>query len=93
MKFDVSFKGKVEKFPGVGGWMYVTVPKKYKEDLQQRRRAWGMYPITANAGSTTWNTKLMMKKGGNFFVALKASIRKKEEIGVGDMIDISFKLQ
>ena len=93
MKQNYSFAGTAQKFPGFGGWVYVAVPKKYTEELKQRRRAWGMYPITAYVGKTSWKTKLMMKKGGNFFVALKATIRNKEKIAVGDKVVISFKLE
>jgi len=92
MKWDISFTGRVEKFPGSGGWVYVAVPKKYTDDLKKRRGAWGMFLITARVGETVWDTKLMTKKGGDYFVALKASIRKKENISVGDRIPISFRL-
>ena len=92
MKREISFKGTIEKFPGKGGWTYVSVPTKYTEALKDYRLAWGMYPITACVGYTFWKTKLMMKKGGSFFIALKASIRKTEETKVGDKINVSFKL-
>ena len=93
MKRNISFTGTVQKFLGSGGWVYVAVPKKYTRDLRQRRRAWGMYPITAYVKKTSWKTKLMMKKGGDFFVALKSSVRNKENITVGDRVIISFKLE
>jgi len=93
MKWDIVFKGTAKKFPGDGGWVYVAVPKKHKTYLQQQRRAWGMYPITANVGKTSWQTKLMMKKGGNFFVALKKAIRNKEKIVVDDSVTVSIKLK
>ena len=93
MKWDISFKGSVQKFPGDGGWMYVAVPKKHKTYLQQQRRTWGMYPITTHVGKTSWQTKLMMKKGGDFFVALKVAIRNKEKIAVGDSVTVSIKLK
>ena len=92
MKADYSFVGTVEKFPGVGGWAYVAVPKKYTVELKKQRRAWGMYPITAQAGGTSWKTKLMMKKEGDFFVALKVDIRKKEKIVICGKVKVSFKL-
>lgn len=92
MKYDVSFSKKVQQFPGKGGWMYVPVPEQLTNDLKNKRRAWGMYPITARVGATSWKTKLMMLKGGGFFVALKASVRKKESIELGDTVKISFKL-
>ena len=93
MKQDISFTGTTQKFPGKGGWTYIAVPQKYTAYLKQKRRAWGMYPITAHVYNTSWETKLMMKKGGDFFVALKASIRNKEQINIGDKITISFKLK
>jgi hypothetical protein len=92
MKWDVSFMGTVQKFPGSGGWIYVAVPKKYTADLKSRRRAWGMFPITAKIGDTVWETKLMTKKGGDYFVAFRAAIRKKEHIKLGDKFTVSFKL-
>ncbi len=93
MKWDISFKGTVQKFPGGSGWIYVEVPKRYRTYLKQERRAWGRYPISARVGGTTWQTKLMVKKGGDFFVALKATIRNKEKISVGDRVTVSIKLK
>ena len=92
MKLTFSLIGTVQKFPGEGGWVYVAVPQKNTKELKKRRRAWGMYPITAHVGKTSWKTKLMMKKGGDFFVALKAAIRSKEQIKVGDRVTIYFRL-
>lgn len=93
MKWDFSFTGTVQQFPGSGGWVHVVVPPKYTKELKRRRRAWGMYPITADVGETFWKTKLMMKKGGDFFVALKATVRDKEKIAVGDRVAVSFTLE
>ncbi|PIR38950.1 MAG: hypothetical protein COV34_00035 [Candidatus Zambryskibacteria bacterium CG10_big_fil_rev_8_21_14_0_10_42_12] len=93
MKRDFSFTGIAQQFPGSGGWVYVAVPKKFTKDLKQQRRAWGMYPITAHIGTTSWKTKLMMKKGGDFFVALKTTIRNREKIAIGDQVAVSFKLE
>ena len=93
MKWDFSFSGAVEKFPGPGGWVYVAVPRKHTEELKRRRRAWGMYSITAHIGQTHWKTKLMMKKGGDFFVALKAAVRNKEKIVIDNRVTVSFKLK
>jgi len=92
MKWIFSFTATTQRFSGSGGWVYIAVPKKYTKELTRRRRAWGMYPITAHVGNTSWKTKLMMKKGGVFFVALKATIRAKEKVAAGDRITISFTL-
>jgi hypothetical protein len=93
MKWHISFKGTIQMFPGPSGWYYVAVPKKYTSDLKNQRGTWGMYPIIAQVGNTSWKTKLMTKKGGDFFIALKSDIRKKEELSAGDIISISFQLE
>ncbi len=93
MKWHISFKGTIQRFPGPSGWYYVAVPGKYTSDLKKQRGSWGMYPITAHVGNTSWETKLMTKKGGDFFIALKSDIRKKEELSLGDRISISFELE
>lgn len=92
-KWDISFRGAVQKFHSAGGWMYVAVPQKYTKELKNQRRAWGMYPITAHVGNTIWKTKLMMKKGGDFFVALKTVVRSKEKIALGDKVAVSIRME
>ena len=87
-----TISGKVMKFPGKGGWFYVAVPKKYTKNLKEQRHTWGMYPITARIGNTSWKTKLMMKKGGDFFVAIKVNVRKKEKIAKGREIRVQISL-
>jgi len=71
----------------------VAVPKKHKTQLQQQRHTWGRYPITAHVSKTSWQTKLMMKKGGDFFVALNKAIRNKEKIVIEDSVTVSIKLE
>ncbi len=51
-----------------------------------------MYPVSVTLGATTWNTKLMMKKGGDFFVALKAPVRKNESVTRGDTVRLAIQL-
>jgi hypothetical protein len=46
-------------------------------------------PITATLGTTTWKTSLLPGKG-IYFIALKAGVRKKEKVGHGDKVTISF---
>lgn len=92
MKKSFEIYGKISKFPGKSGWYYVSVPVKNKKYLKEQRPAWGMYPIMARVGNTSWKTKLMMKKGGDFFVALNEEVRKKENIIKAKRIKVNFSL-
>ena len=91
-KLQFSFKGAVRRFPGSGGGDFLAGPKKHTAVLKKKRVAWGMYPITAKLGKTEWKTKLMLMKSSDFFVALRADIRKKEAIAIGDRVTVSFTL-
>lgn len=94
MTDNCSFTGKVQKFPGAGGWVYVAVPKKFTNELKKRRLVWGKFPIVVKVGKTTWETKLMMKKGGDFFIAFKETVRKSEKaIKIGEVISVSFQVE
>lgn len=92
MKPHYSFIDAVQKFPGTGGWVYVAVPKKYTGELKKKQVAWGMYPITAEVKGHKWNTKLMLLKGGDFMVALRADVRKKTGVVVGDRVKVLFSV-
>lgn len=89
---NITFQARVAQFPGKGGWVYISVPTEYTNFLKTERKAWGMYPIRATIGDYSWSTKLMMKKGGSFFIALKQEVRKKLKVEVGITITVSFSL-
>ncbi len=48
---------------------------------------WGMVPVRATIGSTSWTTALW-PKDGRYIVPLKNSVRKAEGLSVGDIVDV-----
>lgn len=89
MAAALNVRGQVRIFPGPGGWHYVSVPKKYSTlfaDSADR----GLVPITVSLGETTWDTSLLPMGDGTHFIALKAAVRKKESIELGDRVSLSF---
>jgi hypothetical protein len=92
VKKTFVISGKVSRFSGKGGWFYISVPKKYTLKLKDQRKTWGMYPIIVRINKTSWNTKLMMKKGGDYFVALNKEIRDIENIVEGKIIKAKLTL-
>jgi len=83
-----KFKGSVKKFSGKAPWFYVDVPKELIPKGVPRSR-WGFIRADIKVGNTRWSSSLLPKKGEHF-IALKASTRKKEGIGLGDTVEISF---
>jgi hypothetical protein len=54
-----------------------------------RDYSYGFIPVTAMLGTLVWKTSLL--PGGKtlqdrYFIALKASVRKKEQISLGDNV-------
>lgn len=84
------FRGTVQRFPGHLGWHYVDVPD---ELVPSKRRSvkWGLIPCEFQVGDTRWKSSLLPKGGGTYFVALKASVRKREAISLGDTVTVRFQ--
>ena len=86
-----EFSGTVERFPGKGGWYYVEVPKALVP-VGLRKTRWGFIPAECVLGVTRWKAALLPKGQGRYFIALKASVRKREAVQEGDRITVGFWL-
>lgn len=90
--FPFEFEGVVERFPGVGGWIYSRVPLE-TVPVVRPKGAWGFTKILAKLGSTEWETSLLPMGDGTWFIALKSSVRKREKIEVGTQIRLAFRVK
>ncbi len=48
---------------------------------------WGMIPVTARIGTTTWSTSLW-PKDGLYIVPVKAWVRSAEGLALGDTVTV-----
>jgi hypothetical protein len=84
----VEIRGRISKYPGPGGWCFVSMgdedSRKLKAEKRIGRTGFGYVPVTATLGSSTWRTTLFPTKEGPYMLAIKADVRAKERIGVGD---------
>jgi hypothetical protein len=88
---DLEFTGEVWFWRGPAPWYFVTVPEDDCEGLAATSTAvsygWGMIPVTAQIGDTSWTTSLF-PKDGQYVVPLKSWVRKAEQIEEGDQLTI-----
>lgn len=88
---------KVWLYPGMAGWHFVTVSKKESKDIKEKygpvRRGFGSIPVDVQVGKTEWKTSIFPNKDGTYILPMKASVRKKEDIVVDDVINITFTLK
>lgn len=90
LEFPHSIKDTVKKFSGKAAWYYITVPKKYTKMSKQYKRG-RFVRILAQIGSDIWQTSLLPYGNGTEFIAIKAQIRKSQNIKEGDTIKLHFR--
>ena len=88
---DLEFSGEVWFWRGPSPYHFVTVPEDESAELQTAAAlvtyGWGMIPVEARVGSTTWTTSLFPKDGG-YVVPLKDVVRRAESIDVADTVTV-----
>lgn len=90
-------KAKVWLYPGMAGWQFVTIPEKQSKVINQTygamKKGWGSLPVLITVGKTKWKTSIFPdKKIGAYLLPLKAEVRKKESIKVGDAITLTLEI-
>ncbi|MPY77360.1 MAG: DUF1905 domain-containing protein [Actinophytocola sp.] len=79
-----TFTGEIERFPGPGGWYHVDVPADISDEFERD----GFIPVIAEVGVSQWETSVMPKGDGTRFVAIKAAIRKANNLDEGDQVTV-----
>jgi Domain of unknown function (DUF1905) len=88
---DLEFSGALWYWRGPAPWHFVTVPDEHVPDLadaaERLSYGWGCLPVTARIGGTTFTTSLFPKDGA-YIVPVKADVRRKERLEVGDTVTV-----
>lgn len=82
-----SFRSKVWKSKGKGGWHFVTLPeplsKKIRKNHGLSEEGWGRLKTLAKTGQSIWETCVWYDtQKESYVLPLKASIRKAEIIRI-----------
>lgn len=104
-RFTVDCEAVVWLWTGKGAWHFVTLPLAAATQLKEinqigfsslaakPRRGWGSIPVSVKVGGSHWETSIFPdKKSGSYFLPLKASIRKAEQIAIDDTIAIELSI-
>ena len=89
---EFEFSGEIWFWRGPAPWYFVTVPPKECRDLAAASSlvsyGWGVIPVTAQIGATTFETSLFPKDGG-YVVPIKVAVRRSERLELGDVVEVS----
>ena len=88
---DLEFSGELWFWRGPAPWHFVTVPDEESGAIGEIAAAvtygWGVIPVTARIGGTSWQTSLFPKEG-LYLVPVKAWVRKAEALELGDVVTV-----
>ncbi len=101
LDLSFSFTGKCWLWQeGKGAWYFITLPedkseeiKFFNENMHEKRRGWGAVRVQVTIGATAWETSIFpASKLSAYILPVKADVRKKEKITVGDSVKVKIKI-
>ena len=97
MQIDETFRAKVWTQDSTGTWHFVTLPAILSARIRTLttglRKPFGSFRVKALIGLTSWETSLFAdQKREAFLLPVKADVRRKEKITIGDTIEVTVTL-
>ncbi|MGE3692306.1 MAG: DUF1905 domain-containing protein [Novosphingobium sp.] len=86
---------------GAGTWHFLTIGNDAGEalsatalmrKLEGMARGFGSLKVTATIGDSRWRTSVFPSREEGWMLPVKASVRKAEEIGEGDEVELVLEL-
>jgi len=96
-KIKYEFSGKPWQHNATNGWYFISIPTEMAEEirneLKSEEEGWGRLKALAKIRSSEWKTAIWFDtKMKTYLLPLKSEIRKRENIKVGDVIDVAIWL-
>ncbi len=92
---ELDFSGEIFQWRGPAPYFYVAVPDAESAALRavasRVTYGWGVLPVEARVGETSWETSLF-PKDGRYLLPLRVALRRAEQIDDGDVIDVRLTL-
>lgn len=86
---DFTFSGEMIEWRGPAPFYYLPIPKEICEEIKAAAKllsyGWGVIPVTATIGKTTFTTSLF-PKDGIYLLPVKNVVRLPEKLELGQTI-------
>lgn len=90
-----KFRTTIIEWRGPSPFFYAPVPPEHAVELRHAAKAvsygWGVVPVTAEIGGVRFTTSLF-PKDGSYLLPLKAAVRHRANITVGDAVGVTMTL-
>ncbi len=92
----IQFDNTIIFWRGPAPWFFVAVPPEESSEIKAIANrvtyGWGVIPVRVQIGNTHYTTSLF-PKDGLYFVPIKASIRKAEQLEEGDIVNVTMEIE
>ena len=92
---ELSFSGNIIYWRGPSPFWFVPVPEAESEQIKSVAArvsyGWGVIPVDARVGNTTWYTALF-PKDGRYLVPLKAVVQRAEKLDLGQSVEVRLQI-
>lgn len=91
------FTAPIWLYQGKGAWFFITVPTQESANIKflhsLPRLGWGSVRVKVKIGKTEWKTSIFPdSKTGTYLIPVKADVRKKENITLGDSVAVTLEV-
>ena len=88
---DYTVRTQIWRYKGTAAWYFANLSEKQSANIKSRygatAKGWGSVRVRVRIGKTEWSTSLFPdKKSGTYLFAIKADVRKAENLSDGDRI-------
>lgn len=88
---ETRFDAEVWHWRGPAPFHFVSLPEAAADQVRDLAAevtyGWGMIPVRARIGATTWTTA-MFARNGTYALPVKDAVRRAEGIDLGDVVTV-----
>lgn len=94
----ITFTAELWEWQGPASWHFLTVPGPLSEELREetdgQAAGFGSLPVRVTVGGTSWETSVFpSKEHGGYLLPVKKPVRRKEDLLVGDEVEVRLELR
>ncbi|PJE65190.1 DUF1905 domain-containing protein [Candidatus Saccharibacteria bacterium CG10_big_fil_rev_8_21_14_0_10_47_8] len=94
---ELTFKAELWEWQGQGAWCFISLPKKYYEEIRlinaAPKRGFGSVRVEATIGKTAWRTSIFPdSKSRSYLLPVKKDVRKNEDLQIGNTTSVKVRL-
>jgi hypothetical protein len=79
-----------------GRWYFVTVPEEQSAEIKAHAfgnpRGFGSVRVEATIADVVWRTSVFPLNRGGYLLPIKAEVRRKADLAVGDEVSVALEL-